>query len=273
MTDPAPPSPLAHPEPWTLVSAAYAEEVLPEFTHYAEEALRLAGVSEGARVLDVACGPGTLTLAAARRGAKVDALDFSPGMVAQLKAALERESIDGVRVHEGDGQHLPFDDASYDAAFSMFGLFFFPDRGRGFRELRRCLRDGSPAVVSSWQPMEGTVPFFTAVFDALRTTMPDLPFGGRDAPLSDAAVFRDEMTDAGFRDVAIHEVRGSFTYPTLADGWGSLRRTMAPLAMLAQKMGPSFEPVSDSIYASLRERFGEGPQTVTLPAWLGVGRK
>lgn len=272
MTDPAPPSPLATPAPWDLVSAAYAEEILPTFAPFSEEALRIAGVSEGTRVLDVACGPGTLTLLAARRGATVDALDFSAGMCAQLRAALSRDALEGVRVHEGDGQNVPFDDASYDAAFSMFGLFFFPDRARGFAELRRCLVDGGVAVVSSWHPMEDNVPFFAALFEFLRESMPELPFGrGEQAPLSDPDVFRDEMTAAGFRNVEVREAREAFTFSSLVEAWGSMQRTMAPLAMLASKMGPAWQPVGESVLASLSERFGDGPQTVTLPAWLGVG--
>lgn len=46
----APASPLASPGPWDLVSSAYAEEIVPQFSPYAEDALRLAGVAGGARV-------------------------------------------------------------------------------------------------------------------------------------------------------------------------------------------------------------------------------
>src|SRR5687768_15750521 len=99
----APPSPLATPEPWDLVSGAYAEEIVPQFELFAADALRLADVKAGSKVLDVACGPGTLSLLAAGRGAKVDAIDFSPGMVERLRARLAQQKIDGVTVQVGDG--------------------------------------------------------------------------------------------------------------------------------------------------------------------------
>src|SRR5699024_11098930 len=98
-------------------------------------------------VLDVACGPGTLTLLAAAAGATVTALDFSSPMIAQLRtraAALDLASA--VEVHEGGGQRLPFASAVFDAAFSMFGLMFFPDRHAGLRELARVLKPGCPAL-------------------------------------------------------------------------------------------------------------------------------
>jgi ubiquinone/menaquinone biosynthesis C-methylase UbiE len=253
------------------VSSAYAEEIVPMFTPYAERALDLAGVRAGMRVLDVACGPGTLSFLAAARGASVDALDFSPGMVEHLRARAARDSVDRVTAQIGDGQDLPFDDGVYDAAFSMFGLMFFPDRARGFGELRRCLKDGCAAVVSSWQPMETNVPFCATMFSVLREHVPGLPFGGSDPPLAAQPVFAEEMRAAGFRDVEVHEVRYSFDMPSTAEGFASMERTMAPLAMLSRKMGPAWTAVRDKMYASLAARFGRGPQSITMPAWLGRG--
>jgi len=84
---PTPPSPLASPEPWDLVADGYVSDNVPLFERFAEEALRFAAVAPGARVLDVAAGPGTLALLAARDGAgSVDAIDFSPEMIARLEA-------------------------------------------------------------------------------------------------------------------------------------------------------------------------------------------
>lgn len=267
------PSPLASPEPWDLVSAAYAEEVVPQFTLFAKDAWRLAALPRGARVLDVACGPGTLALLAAADGARVDAIDFSPKMVELLRAKVARDGIDGVDARVGDGQALPFADASYDGAFSMFGLMFFPDRARGFGELRRCLCDGGVAVVGSWQPMESSVPFLASVFEALRAHIPGLPFGNREAPLSDEDVFASELGAAGFRDIAVHAVTHSPEPLRTEEAWPMFVRTMAPLAMLSRKMGPAWPAVSERILGDLRARHGEGPQHIEMPAWIGVARK
>lgn len=268
-----PPSPLASPEPWDIVSSAYTDEVRPQFERFAGDALRLANVEAGHRVLDVACGPGTLTVLAARRGARVDAIDFAPGMVAHLRAALEREPLEGVTAQLGDGQHLPFADATYDAGFSMFGLIFFPDRARGLAELFRCLKDGGVAVIGSWQPMEENVPFLAAIFASLRALIPGFAMGSAQAPLSSPDLIHAEMGAAGFREIVVHDVRHTFDFPSTREGWGSMERTMAPLAMLARKMGPAWPALSEKMLGSLVERFGEGVQSVTMPAWLGVGRR
>src|SRR5512138_3140554 len=161
------PSPLAAPAPWDLVAPAYAEEVVPMFEVFAREALRLAAPPPGGRIVDVACGPGTVSVLAAQDGHRVDALDFSPGMIDKLRARIAALGLTGITPQIGDGQALPYADATADAGFSMFGLMFFPDRAKGFAELRRVLKPGARAVVSSWYPLDA-VPVLAAMFGAVR---------------------------------------------------------------------------------------------------------
>ena len=126
MTTPASPSPLALPTTWNLVASAYAEEIVPMFERYSEDALKRTGVARGARAIDVATGPGTLAVLAAKRGIHVDAIDFSPDMLAALRSRLARERLDNVEVHQGDGMALPFGDGVFDAGFSICLLYTSP---------------------------------------------------------------------------------------------------------------------------------------------------
>ena len=147
---------LATAEPWDLVAVAYVADALPYFETFSREALRLAALPTRARVADIAAGPGTLSLLAATGGATVSAIDLSPNMVAEFRARVAAAGLDAaVDVRVGDGQQLPFESGVFDAAFSMFGLMFFPDRAAGLREMKRVLKPGGRAVVSSWIPFEG----------------------------------------------------------------------------------------------------------------------
>src|SRR4051794_15989674 len=119
---------MAQPKGWDVGAAAYSSNFVPLFRAYAVDALALAGVTGSTRVLDVACGPGTLALEAARLGAAVIATDFSPGMIAQLRGRMGEAGLANITAEVMDGQRLALPDASFDAAFSMFGLIFFPDR-------------------------------------------------------------------------------------------------------------------------------------------------
>lgn len=272
MSQPAPqPSPLATPLAWDLVAPGYTDLSTPHFEKYAADALKLAGLRAGESVVDVAAGPGSLSLQAARLGAKVEALDFSNEMLDRHEQRRAAANLSNVNAQQGDGQKLPYGSGQFDAAFSMFGLIFFPNRAAGFRELHRVLKPNGRAVVSSWQPM-GHVPVIAAVFEALQAELPHLPFGDGKGPLSERADFGLEMSAAGF-DVELHAVTHAVEAPSVTAFFADLRRNMAPLVLLAHKMGPqAFEPVAQGILKRLVEKFGSGPVSVPMPAWLGLGR-
>ncbi|HEX7454186.1 MAG TPA: methyltransferase domain-containing protein, partial [Polyangiaceae bacterium] len=216
--------PLAEPLPWNLVSKDYAIEVVPQFEKFAADALRVAGLRPGARVLDVAAGPGTLTLLAARNANSVDAIDFASDMIALLEQRARDAGASNVTARVGDGQALPYESGSFDAVFSMFGLIFFPDRAQGLSELKRVLRPGGVAVVSSWRPFS-EAPLLAAVMAALAEQLPDLPFGKNKAPMGEVDEVIAEMTAAGFNDVRVEHVAHPTDAPDMASFWGSIERT------------------------------------------------
>src|SRR5450432_3119559 len=176
--------PLAEPLAWNLVSKDYAIEVVPQFERYAADALRVSGVRPGARVLDVAAGPGTLALLAAKEAKSVEAIDFASDMIALLEQRARDAGVSNVTARVGDGQALPYEAGSFDAAFSMFGLIFFPDRVQGLTEMKRVLTPGGVAVVSAWRPFS-EAPLLGAVMAALAEQLPDLPFGKSKAPMGE----------------------------------------------------------------------------------------
>jgi len=263
--------PLAGPLPWDLVAEAYAAEVAPMLARFAEHAVSRAVLRPGARVLDVATGPGTLAFVAAAAGAVVDALDFSPEMIARLDERALREEVRGITPRVGDGMNLPYPDATYDAAFSMFGLMFFPDRARALAEIRRVLVSGGRVVIGSWVPL-ARVPLLAAVFDAIRPHVP-LPPNDGSAPLGDLASMRAELGAAGFGEVLAEEVELDVGAATVAEFWPMFARTTAPLVMLRKKAGEQeWSKIEASALDHLRGKFGDAPQSVRMIANIGVGR-
>ena len=117
---------------------------------------------EGARVLDVACGTGELSLALARAGAaRVVGLDFCRPMleIARRKAV---EGSRGLPFVEGDALRLPFADGSFDVVTIAFGLRNLAGVEEGLRELRRVLRPGGRLAVLEFS--SPVVPGFRALF-------------------------------------------------------------------------------------------------------------
>lgn len=269
---PAPPGPPKNPlgsaEPWDLIAEAYAADMLPLFELFAADALELAGITPGAKVLDVATGPGTLALMAASRGAKVTAIDFSPAMIQQLQARVGRAGTP-VEVHTGDGQRLMFASDHFDRAFSMFGLMFFPDRGAGFRELHRVLAPGGRAVVGSWAPFTGA---FAQMLESLAAHMPGPPAGSM--PLSDAQGFAVELAQAGFADVTVKPVTHKMTLPSAEAFWTTVQRSTAPVVLLRRKLGEAaWAPISAAVQADLERRLGKAAVEDEVTAYLGTGVK
>jgi SAM-dependent methyltransferase len=257
--------------PWDLLASAYEEEVLPSFRFFVEEALRLAAPPAGARLADVACGPGTLALLAAERGFEVDAIDFSPEMLALLERAVRERGITRIRPRLGDGQALPYPDRGHGGAFSLFGLMFFPDRARGFSELRRILRQGARAVVSSWQPMERS-PTLTTLFAAMQQALPSASTPpSQPPPLGTAEACRAEMEQV-FLEVDVHPVSTRVSFPSSGALWASMERSMPPLVLTRHQLGEQvWAGVSDRVRETLGRTLGPGPVTLDLHAWLGVG--
>ncbi len=103
------------------------------------------------RVLDVAAGNGNATLAAARRGAKVTSTDYVASL---LERGADRARAEGlaVKFQAADAEALPFDDASFDAVLSTFGVMFAPDHAKSAAELARVCRPGGRIGLANWTP-------------------------------------------------------------------------------------------------------------------------
>ena len=270
MTNAPPPSPLASPEPWSLVADDYTLELLPMFELFSKDALALAPTPAGARLLDVAAGPGTLTLLAAESGRSLAAIDFSPQMVTNLKRRLNGAQL-GADVRLGDGQALPWGEAEFDAAFSMFGLMFFPDRAKGFAELYRVLKPGGVAVVSSWAPFHG---IFKSVMAAMREILPDIAFGSGKGPLGDPDEFAAELTAAGFSDVQVTPHTHTAPADSPAELWATFQRTTAPIVLLKTRLGETkWREVTSGVVGQLEAEYGTAAVDVTTTAYLGFGKK
>jgi 2-polyprenyl-3-methyl-5-hydroxy-6-metoxy-1,4-benzoquinol methylase len=142
MTQPAEPNP----------AVLYADFLAPAvFEPWAEELLRHAGPTAGERVLDVGCGTGVVTRAAAARvgprGA-VTGLDFNPAM---LEVARQTPAPDGaapISYVVGAADDIAYPDANFDLVTCQQMLQFAPDRAAVVRQFRRVLAPGGRTAIA-----------------------------------------------------------------------------------------------------------------------------
>lgn len=105
----------------------------------------------GMQVLDVACGTGNVAIPLVRLGAVVTGVDIASNLLMQAR---ERAAAEGLvaTFDEGDAEHLPYADASFDAVVSMFGAMFAPRPEMVASEVARVLKPGGVLAMANWNP-------------------------------------------------------------------------------------------------------------------------
>jgi SAM-dependent methyltransferase len=196
-----------------------AQAVLDDMFRPFEELL-VEGVSaeRGGRVLDVGCGTGSTTVAAARRvGAQGSCvgIDISDPMIAAARARAEREGAPA-RFVRADAQDHAFEPAAFDTIISRFGVMFFGDPVQAFTNLRRAATDDAEVRFVAWRSAAEN-PFMTTAERAAAPFLPDLPARRPDAPgqfgFADASRVRRILAQSGWTGIDIRPVDVVCTLP------------------------------------------------------------
>jgi SAM-dependent methyltransferase len=167
-----------------------------------------AGLKQGERVLDLACGTGIVARRAAQRGVAVIGLDPNPGMLAVARAAAP-----GVTAWvQAGAEAMPLPDAAFDVALCQLGLQFFADQPAALREVRRVLAGGGRFLAT----VPGPVPQLFAVLAAAldRHVGPQAAqFVASVFSLHDGVQLEAFVRAAGFSDVVVHHDVRSLRLP------------------------------------------------------------
>lgn len=105
----------------------------------------------GSRVLDVAAGNGNASLAFARRWHQVVSTDYVPELLERGQARAKAEGHN-VLFQEADAEALPFEDGSFNAIVSTFGVMFTPNQEKAAAEMIRVCRRGGHIGMANWTP-------------------------------------------------------------------------------------------------------------------------
>ena len=114
-----------------------------------------ATISTGDHVLDIGCGCGATTRAAAAlaTAGEVVGIDLSAPMLARARADARSAGLANASLIEGDAQVHPFEQGGFDVVISRFGVMFFADPAAAFTNLRTAAKPGGRLVFVCWQPM------------------------------------------------------------------------------------------------------------------------
>jgi SAM-dependent methyltransferase len=116
-----------------------------------ERLVEAVDLQAGEAVLDVACGNGNASLAAARRWAEVTGIDYVPALIERARERAAAEQLP-ITLQVGDAEELPFPDASFDVVLSTYGVMFAPRQEQAAAELLRVCRPGGRIGLANWTP-------------------------------------------------------------------------------------------------------------------------
>lgn len=145
-------------------------DLSPYIADVGELVVARAAITREMTVLDVACGTGNAARPAARAGASVVGLDLTPKLLAAGEAKAKAEGL-RIEWHEGDAEHLPFENARFDRVLSTFGHMFAPRHKQTASEMARVCHPGGAIVTATWL-QEGSV---GEVFKTAAAYMPPPP--------------------------------------------------------------------------------------------------
>jgi ubiquinone/menaquinone biosynthesis C-methylase UbiE len=270
---------VAPPEAWDAIADGYDRYVAPQEVDLASEALRLVGLEPGQRFLDVAAGTGGLSLPAARLGAQVLAIDWSPAMIERFQARVRQEGLSNAAGRVMDCHTLELPDDRFDVTGSQFGVMLVPEQPRAFREMVRVTRPGGRVLVIAYgSPAE--LDFLQVFIGALTAVVPGFPGLPDDPPplefqVSDPDVLRRRLTNAGLKDVRVERTAERPAFASGQEMWNwVLYGNPIPgmlVAELTQSQQARLRQVLDGM---LRERAGaNGRAVLTNAVNIGIGTK
>ena len=235
-------------EAWSQVARAYQRNIVPGFTPAAEALCSALKVGRGDRVVDVACGPGTVSLAALRMGAEqVTGVDYAAEMVSLARGALMGRNAE---VHLGDATALPLSDASFDVGLSAFGIIFAPDPRRAMSELHRVVVPDGRAGILAWLRGDTTNAYYDRVYRHIAR-----PQGAHDPYVWGDKVQARKWFGEWFGYVDVSTITVPYEGPSPAAVWEVLRTSTGRVAVAYAALDRSAQERMDREMLDFFERF------------------
>jgi SAM-dependent methyltransferase len=244
------------------------------FEDYAADLARRAALVEAEHVLELAAGTGIASRKlrdALPPEARLMVTDLNPPMLEVARGKFTADEVADFR--PADAMAMPFENAAFDLIVCQFGVMFFPDKRKAFREANRVLHPDGTYLFNAWDQMSAN-PFSEVAYDVGARFFPDDPPGFYRVPFSypDPAVVTTDLAAAGFRDIGHERV----PLAKEVNDWTLFARGIVfgnPLiGEINDRPGVEADEVMAAIVHALRERFGQEPASMPLQATVYSAR-
>ena len=189
---------------------------------FGQRTIELLKLKEGERVLDVCCGSGASAIPAAQAVGPTGAVvgvDLAENLLELARMKARKHSLRNVQFESGDMTALRFEDNSFDAVVSVFGIFFVPEMETALRELTRVLRPSGRMAITTWGPRLFE-PVNTAFWNAVQKIRPELykGFNPWDRICNEDAL-RALLAEGGLTRIEVLAEQGSQPINVPEDWW------------------------------------------------------
>jgi ubiquinone/menaquinone biosynthesis C-methylase UbiE len=245
------------------------------FVDYAADIARRTAASGPKRVLETAAGTGIVTRQLRDQlppTTHLIATDLNPPMLEAARAKFE--PAEGVELRAADATSLPFPDGSFDAVVCQFGVMFFPDKDRSYREVNRVLAPGGRYFFNVWDSFRFN-PFARIAHEVIGSFFPADPPPFYTVPFSYASIdpIQQSLVDAGFANVTVGVVRLDKEIPDTARFARALVFGNPVIDQIRARGGVDPERIVAAIERALRQEFGGPPPRMPLQAIVFETRK
>jgi SAM-dependent methyltransferase len=245
------------------------------FVDFAADLVRRTTAAQPGRVLEIAAGTGIVTRMLR------DALPVSSSLVASdlnppmLEVARHKFSADeSIEFLPADAAALPFDDEAFDTLVCQFGVMFFPDKDKSYREAYRVLRSGGRYHFNVWDSFEFN-PFARIsheivgrFFEQDAPTFYTVPFGYHRID-----VIRGSLVRAGFEDISVHVLKIEKTIPQLRRLARGLILGNPIIEEICERATAKPDAIVADVTAAFHAAFGQDPGHMPLQAIVCSARK
>ena len=238
------------------------------FVDYAADLARRAAACSPVRVLETAAGTGIVTRQLRDllpAGVRLTATDLNRPMLEVARAKFRPD--EDVDFRPADAAALTFPDDSFDAVVCQFGVMFFPDKDRSYREIHRVLAPGGRYLFSVWDAHRYNH-FGRIAHEVAGSFFPADPPQFYKVPFSYHQIdpVKESLIEAGFMDIDIAVLRLEKEIPDTALFAQGIVYGNPLIDQIRARGGVDPDRVVDTVAQTLRAEFGPDPGHMTLQA-------
>ncbi len=261
---------------WTRLQKPIEDNLRP----FTEAVLQRLTPQPGERIVDIGCGAGDTTLALAERvqgHGFVLGVDVSRPLLQRATARAANTPEYPVRFIEADAAAHAFEQASFDALFSRFGVMFFADPAAAFANLRRALKRGGRIAFCCWRERREN-PWVTLPVAAARKHLAELPPPpGPEEPgpfsFADSSRIQRILASAGFARIVCEKFDPRLAYGDGARAAADYLTQMGPVGSVLQEHPEALRAEVAHTLAGLLEPHREpGGIRLAAAAWIVSAR-